>query len=173
VNTSVASLAPRRGRPRKFTEPSRAITLALPENVIAALDAIDHDLSRAVVCVTQPELAKGPRRAAQLTTFGRRAVITVSPSRALEERTGVVLVPMTDGRALISFDESMTLERLELMLRDALDDDRLSKQDCETFKGIADLLKHARLLENVEAIQRHIIVLESIKPIRRRPTLAG
>jgi hypothetical protein len=67
----------------------------------------------------------------------------------------------------------MTLERLELMLRDALDDDRLSKQDCETFKGIADLLKHARLLENVEAIQRHIIVLESIKPIRRRPTLAG
>jgi hypothetical protein len=100
--------------------------------------------------------------------FGRRAVITINPSRALDELTGIVLVPLADGRALISFDESMTVERLELRLRDAIEDDRLSKTDFEIFKGVADLLKHARRLDNVEARHRQIIVLESGKLLRRR-----
>jgi hypothetical protein len=168
MNTAVSRLAPRRGRPRKFAEPSRAVTLTLPENVIAALEAIDEDLSRAVVHVMQQEVAKRPRVPAQLSMFGRRAVITINPSRALDELTGIVLVPLTDGRALISFDESMTVERLELRLRDAMEDDRLSKADFEIFKGVADLLKHARRLENVEARHRQIIVLESGKLLRRR-----
>jgi hypothetical protein len=47
-----------------------------------------------------------------LATFGRRAVIVVNPTRTPERRTGVVLVPLTDGRALIAFDESMTVARL-------------------------------------------------------------
>lgn len=162
----------RRGRPRKFTEPSRAVTLTLPEATIAALASVDDDLSRAVVQVTQREVAKHPRASARLATFGRRAVITVHPSRVLEERTGIVLVPLTDGRALISFDESMSIERLELQLRDALEHDSLAKPDREVFKGIADLLKHARLMDNVAAKQRRIIVLETMKPRRRRAALA-
>src|SRR5689334_3035276 len=96
-------VAPRRGRPRKFTGPSRAVTLTLPETVIAALGAIDHDLSRAVVRIAQPELPRGPRPPAELATFGRRAVIVVNRTRTLEQRTGVFLVPLTDGRALIAF----------------------------------------------------------------------
>ncbi len=51
---------PRRGRPRKFIAPSRAVTLTLPEDVLEALDALDHDLSRAVVRVTQPHMARRP-----------------------------------------------------------------------------------------------------------------
>ncbi len=70
---------PRRGRPRKFTAPSRAVTLTLPENVLAALDALDHDLSRAVVRIAQPELAKRPHPPAEVATFGRRGVIVVNP----------------------------------------------------------------------------------------------
>ncbi len=43
----------RRGRPRKFMVPSRAVTLTLPETVIAALEDVDHELSRAVVRIAQ------------------------------------------------------------------------------------------------------------------------
>ena len=39
----------RRGRPRKFVRPSRAVTVTLPDDVIAALQGVDVDLSRAVV----------------------------------------------------------------------------------------------------------------------------
>src|SRR5204863_8665806 len=99
MSTSVARLAPQRGRPRKFSEPSRPVTLTLPQRVIDALGAADQDLSRSIVRLAQP-LMSGPAGApAELAIFGRRAVIVVSPCRALEERTGIVLVPLADGRA--------------------------------------------------------------------------
>jgi hypothetical protein len=144
------------------------VTLTLPENVLAALDALDHDLSRAVVRVTQPELAKRPHPAAELTRFGRRGVIVVNPSRTLEERTGIVLVPLSDGRALISFDESMTIARLELRIQDALEDRDLPEEDARIFKGIEEILKTARRSGDFTLQQRHIIVLEFRRPARRR-----
>jgi hypothetical protein len=159
---------PRRGRPRKFISPSRAVTLTLPEDVLAALDAVDHDLSRAVVRVTQPQMAKRPHPPAEVAAFGRRGVIVVNPSRTLEERTGILLVPLSDGRALISFDESMTIARLELRIQDALEDHALPAEDARIFKSIEEILKTARRSGNVTLQQRHIIVLESSRPARRR-----
>ena len=144
------------------------MTLTLPETVLAALDAVDHDLSRAVVRVTQPQMAKRPHPPAEVATFGRRGVIVVNPSRTLEERTGILLVPLTDGRALISFDESMTIARLELLIQDALDDPKLPTEDARIFKSIEDILKTARRSGDVTLQQRHIIVLESNRPARRR-----
>ena len=159
---------PRRGRPRKFIAPSRAVTLTLPENVLVALDALDHDLSRAVVRIAQPEMAKRAHPPAELVTFGRRAVIVVNPSRTLEERSGIVLVPLSDGRALISFDESMTIARLELRIQDALEDRELPEDDARVFKSIEEILKTARRSGDMTLQQRHIIVLESNRPARRR-----
>ena len=159
---------PRRGRPRKFTAPSRAVTLTLPEHVLAALAALDRDLSRAVVRLTQPELAKRPHPPAEVAMFGGRGVIVVNPSRTLEERTGIVLVPLSDGRALISFDESMTVARLELSIQDALEDRELPQEDARIFKSIEEILKTARRSGAVTLQQRHIIVLESTRPARRR-----
>ena len=168
MSIRLAAVAPRRGRPRKFNGPSRAVTLTLPENVLAALGALDHDLSRAVVRVTQPELAKRPHPPAEVAMFGRRGVIVVNPSRTLEERTGIVLVPLSDGRALISFDESMTVARLELSIQDALEDRELPQEDARIFKSIEEILKTARRSGAVTLQQRHIIVLESTRPARRR-----
>ena len=119
---SLDKLGPRRGRPRKFMGPSRAVTLTLPDYVLDALSAIDPDLSRAVVRLTQPELAKQPHPPAELVRFGQSAVIVVNPTRTLEQRTGVNLIPLPDGRALISFDEPFTVAEFELMIADALDD---------------------------------------------------
>ncbi len=163
-----ATLIPRRGRPRKFTAPSRAVTLTLPENVLEALDAVDRDLSRAVVRVTQPELAKRTHPAAELATFGRRAVIVVNPSRTLERRVGIMLVPLSDGRALISFDDSMTVARLELLIQDALEEPGLPAADARIFEGIQEILKTARRSDGVALRERHIIVLESSRPGGRR-----
>jgi len=160
---------PRRGRPRKFIAPSRAVTLTLPEDVLAALAAVDHDLSRAVVRIAQPELAKRTHPPAELATFGRRAVIVVNPSRTLEERTGIMLVPLSDGRALISFDESMTVARLELRIQDALEDRELPEEDARIFTCIGEILKTARRSGDVTLQQRHIIVLESNTARRRGP----
>jgi hypothetical protein len=162
-------VAPRRGRPRKFGGPSRAVTLTLPENVIRALSGLDRDLSRAVVRLTQPELAKRPHPPVELATFGRRAVIVVSPTRTLAQRTGVFLVPLSDGRALIAFDEAMTTARLELTIQDELEGHGLSDEDARVFQSIWNLLKQARRSKSVALQQRHIIVLEYAGRKPKRP----
>ncbi len=134
----------------------------MPDSVIATLESIDADVSRAVVRLARSKAARRPHPAAELITFGRRAVIAVNPTKTLEQRTGVVLVPLADGRALICFDESMTPARLELTIQDALDDHDLPEADGRIFEGIRDVLKEARRSPAVELRPQHIIVLEHV-----------
>lgn len=168
MNSVTAAVAPRRGRPRKFARPSRAVTLTLPEEVIQALAAVDADLSKAVVRVTQPEMVKRAHPPAELAAFGRKAVIVVNRTRSLEQRTGVVLVPLSDGRALISFDEPMSIAELELSIQDAIDDPLLTPADGLVFQSISRILREARRSPGVTLQQRSIIVIET-KP-RLRPS---
>ena len=161
---ALTSLAPRRGRPRKFHAPSRAVTLTLPEDVLSALSAVDTDLIR----VAQTKRLAQVRAPAELVKFGGRAVIVVNATRTLEEQTGVLLIPLSDGRALISFDETMTVARLELAIEDALEDRRLTPADRSIFTAIREILKTARRSGAVTLRQRTIIVLESQRHRRRR-----
>jgi hypothetical protein len=163
-----SSLAPRRGRPRKFTVPSRPVTLTLPEHVIDALGRIDPDLSRAVVRLVQPELATRAHAPAELAAFGPTAVIVVNPSRTLEQQTGITLLHLPDGRALISFDQSVSVAQLELMITDALDAARLTSADRAVFQAIGDILRTARRSPGTSLSQRNIIVVESRRKTRTR-----
>lgn len=166
VEHPLQKVRPHRGRPLKFARPSRSVTLTLPVDVIEALAAIDPDVSRAIVRLAQPELTKTPHPPAELTTFGRRAVIVINPSRTLELRTGIDLVPLPDGRALISFDHPMTNDAFELLIADSLEDVHLRAADRAIFTGIADIMRTARRSSHVALRQRQIIVLEG----RRRST---
>ena len=101
------------------------------------------------------------RRKPGIITFWTFSPAPINPTRTLEEQTGVLLIPLSDGRALISFDETMTVARLELRIEDALDDHRLSRADRQIFDAIRSLLKDARRSGDVTLYQRNIIVLES------------
>jgi hypothetical protein len=162
---SVASISGalrrRRGRPRKFEGPSRAVTLTLPESVIAALSAVHPDLSRAIVSLTKRAGRSRRQPPAALAVFGKRAVITIRPTRSLEKLTGINLVPLPDGRALISFHQAKTVAELELLIYDALEDDALDVEDRRVFEGIGTILRDARRSADVSLQHRSIIVLES------------
>jgi hypothetical protein len=165
------ALRRRRGRPRKFAAPSRAVTLTLPESVIASLARIDRDISRAIVGLATRRAHKNGHAAAELSVFGRRAVITVQPRESLAARTDIELVPLPDGRALISFDQPRSIADLELRLNDALDDKALTDEDRQLFEGVMAILRDARRSDDVTVLQRSIIVLESSK--RPAKALAG
>jgi hypothetical protein len=162
-----ASLARGRGRPRQFAGPSRAVTIRLPESVLSALASVHHDISSAVVHLTERRLGKNLHPLAELSVFGRNAVITIRPTPSLERRTGVQLVPLPDGRALISFAQAKTIPELELALSDALDDPGLSEDDREVFAAIVRILKDARRSHDVMLHRRNIIVLETNTRRRR------
>ena len=159
--------ATRRGRPRKFSRPARAVTLTLPEDTIATLRGIDRDLGRAIVRVVQPHTPEPPRRPAELVRFGNRAVILVTPTRALKEWTGAELVPLADGRALLSFDSETSVSQFELRLLDALADSTLPEEDRDTFTALADILGNSRRSGRGEVRQRNIIILHGVDDVSR------
>lgn len=151
-----------RGRPKKFDEPARVVSLTLPETVIAHLSALHSDLGRAVVALAGKKAKADARPAAELVVFGKHAVISIRPTATLERRTGVQLVPMPDGRALISFEAPRTIADLELSISDALDDPTLPAEDRAIFESIRDILRDARRAKDVSLLRRNIIVLKGL-----------
>src|SRR4029078_12414974 len=119
------------------------------------------DLSRAIVRLAQPVLGGRQHGPAELVTFGRPSVIALQPSKTLEQRNGGNLRPLPDGRALISFDRSMTIPGLELLIADAFEDRTLPNTDRAIFEAVDANLKYSRRSENVVLLQRHVIVLET------------
>jgi len=135
--------------------------VTLPDRIIDALANLDADLGRAIVRLAQPIVGRRPHPPAELATFGRHSVIVVKPSRTLERRTGVELLHLPDGRALISFDAPTTIADLELTIEDALEDAALPRADREVFDAIGGILKSARRSDGVLLLQKNVIVLET------------
>ena len=163
------SVPTRRGRPRKFAGPSRAVTLTLPDHVIDTLTAGDPDLGRAIVRLAA-KAKNQPARPAELSHFGRHAVIVVSPTPTLEKRAGVELVPLPDGRALIAFPQSTTVADLELLLEDALEGTDLRRADRSIFESVLEVIRDARRSADVSLVHRSIIVLETRRRAASRKT---
>jgi hypothetical protein len=155
------------GRPHKYGRPSHAVTVTLPEDVIARLRSVDADLGRAIVALVEQRRIKRPRavRPAELSRYGNHAVIIVNPANALKRLPGVQLIPVGNGRALISLEAPNSIPQLELAVRDALEATDRPNAERETLEAIADLLRDARHAHGVSLHERSIIVLES----RRRP----
>ena len=157
------------GRPPKYGRPSRAVTVTLPEDVLARLSAVDADLGRAIVKLAErngtPRVSRV--RPAELATYGKHAVIIVNPAKALKRLAGVQLVPVGDGRALISLDRPHSIPQLELSVRDAIEGGEMSAGERQTLESIAEILRQARSSRGVTLEERTIIVLESKRPRRR------
>jgi hypothetical protein len=145
------------------------VTVTLPDHVIATLTAGDPDLGRAIVRLAV-EGKKQPTRPAELSHFGRHAVIVVSPTPMLEKRAGVELVPLPDGRALIAFPQSTTVADLELLLEDALEGTDLRRADRSIFESVLEVIRDARRSADVSLVHRSIIVLETRRRAASRKT---
>jgi hypothetical protein len=147
----------------KFGRASRAVTVTLPEDVIARLSAMDADLSRAIVALVERTRGVPSRglRPAELASYGTRSVIVVPQVNALKKLAGVQLVPVGANRALISLDHPHSIPRLELDIRDALDHGEVGRPERSTFEAVADILRRARSSADVDIQERTIIVLQA------------
>jgi hypothetical protein len=156
-----APARPARGRPRKFGRPARAVTVTLPEDVLAALAAFDDDLGRAIVRLVETRARVTPLNPVEIASYGSHAVIVVAPVKALKRLSGVQLVPIGGGRCLIALEPPYSVQQLELDLRDALLKDHVSGAERTALESVADILRGARASRGVRPEARTIIVLES------------
>jgi len=160
------------GRPPKFGRPSRAVTLTLPEDVLERLGAVHADLAQAIVNLVEgrPRSRARRRQSAELCTYGKHAVIVVTPVKALKRLAGVQLVPIGDGHALISLESPLSIAQLELALLDAQGGEEVGGAERQTLQVIADILRSARLSRSTKLTERTIIVLESMRDRRTAPS---
>jgi hypothetical protein len=155
-------LAPRRGRPPKFGRPAQPVTLTLPDDIVSALRTIDADLGRAIVRLVEPRAAGlVAHPPAELSYHRRSAVIVVKPCRTLARLPGVDLVPLPDGRALISLDRATGIADLEVMVRDAIDAGAAPEADMAVLWAVGEILRTARRSRAIRLRERNIIVLET------------
>ena len=153
----------RRGRPTKYGRPARAVTVTLPEDILARLSAVHADVGSAIVNLVEKH---GPIRStsirpAELTRYGNRAVIVVTPGPTLRRLRGVQLVPVGDGRALISLAATTSIPSLELQVRDALERMTPKDREREGLEVLADILRRSRGPRDFTSEARTIIVLAS------------
>jgi hypothetical protein len=159
-----------RGRPRKFNRPARAVTVTLPEDVIARLQTATGDLGRSIVTLVerQPRAQGAARESASVSRYGSHGVIVVPPFKVLQRLPGVELVPIGDGRALISLTPGLSVPQFELTLRDALDRARRGTAEWQALHTVAGLLRESRLSGALTVKPRTIMVLETKRPRGRR-----
>ena len=157
-----ALVSPHRGRPRKFGRPAQPVTVTLPDDVVRALRTVDPDLSRAIVRLAETSRSSLVQRPpVELAHYGHSAVIIVTPGKGIGRLPGVELVPLPDGRALISLDRQTGVAEFEVMVRDALDTDEVPPAERTILEALADILRAARRSRTLSLRERSIIVLES------------
>jgi hypothetical protein len=138
------------------------VTVTLPHDVLSRLTAIDADLGRAIVMTVERVSHRRPRTpaSAEVSAYGTHAVILVNPVRALKRLPGVQLIPVGNGRALISLDHPHAVSQLELAARDLIERNEVTPTERQTLGELADILRSARQSQRIAVEERTIIVLE-------------
>jgi hypothetical protein len=112
------------GRPPKFDEPRRPVTVTLPERTLAHLAAIDDDRATAIVKVvdsTRSRATNGKRAVELVEVAPGAAVILVGPSRSLRQIPWLKLAELAPGRYLLTVLPGTPIESLEITILDLLD----------------------------------------------------
>ena len=116
------------GRPAKFDEPSRPVTVTLPLRILDALASIDADRANAIVKSVEaalpvsPGAPLDPTPILELPIDDEEALLAVADNRLLRRIPWLTLIEVAPGRHLISLKAGTPLEKLEVTLGDILDD---------------------------------------------------
>jgi hypothetical protein len=115
---------PAGGRPPKFNEARRPITVTLPERVLRTLEAVSSDRALAIVKCVDAVAGNGvhaARLVELVEVLPGKALIMVGPSRSLALISWLRLVEVAPGRYLLVLPTGTPVETLELEILDLLE----------------------------------------------------
>ena len=133
------------GRPPKFTEPRRHVTITLPERTLATLAKIDSDRARAIVKVTDAAITEddGPHVEVVEVAPGL-GIIIVGPCRVLQQIKGLQLVEVAPARFLLTVPSGTPIDSIEVGVTDLLDDAMLEEAERRVLSRLRDLIRRIR-----------------------------
>ncbi len=130
------------GRPPKFREARRPITVTLPERVLQKLESLNRDRARAIVkCV---EAVTGgtehPVKPVELVKVSPgKALIVVGPSKALAQIKWLHLAEIAPARYLLVLPSGMHVDSLEVEIQDLMQN--VSPEDADERGLLEELLR--------------------------------
>jgi hypothetical protein len=128
------------GRPRKFADESRPITVTLPIQTLERLGAIDRDRARAIVKATDSvsggSVTHQPIEIVQV--LPGLGIILVGPSRYLGKIDFLKLVEVAPRRFLLVIPSGTMTDSLEIALGDVME--RIPERETQERKLMSDLL---------------------------------
>ena len=175
---SAAVRSRKRGRPRKFSEPSQVVALTLPDGVIRGLRDVHPDLAWAVVTLFERRRPSVPRPSpanAELVSIADRHYLIVVKRKALTRVPGVQMVPVDDERAFLALETGRGIADLELAVLDRLAEVKAGGAESLTLSALRDQLRSWRHSRALRFHSHSIIVVEHLKGARlpRLPGAAG
>lgn len=152
------------GRPRKFAESSRVVTVTLPESTLAKLAAIDEDRARAIARVTELAAVGGTLDEALVevnTVTSNLGMITVPYCRYLTTIPGLNLVQVQPSRYLIVITSRSPLSLIELTIADVLDE--LGPEEARDREILTRILGHLRDFRRLRRVNTAEVILIELK----------
>jgi len=150
------------GRPRKFSEPSRPITITLPATTLRQLQQIDSDRGRAIVKLAKnaaPESA-GQAGVEIVEISDDSGLVVIGPAPSLRKIDFLQLVEVAPARFLLALAPGHGFHQLEIALTDLMDD--LPAENGERLL-ISRLLGHIRAFRKSEGVSMAQILLLRLK----------
>lgn len=121
---------PSAGRPPKFQEASRPVTVTLPVRVLKALESVSPDRAEAIVKCVEAVSGKGDQalKAVELVeVIPGKALIVVGPSRLLKQTDWLRLAEIAPARFLLVLPSGTPVDTLEVAVQDLIE--RLGPDD--------------------------------------------
>ena len=139
----------RKGRPPKFQEQRRPVTVTLPESTLAKLAAINPDRAQAIVQATDaamPRKAVGHKRVELVEVMPGLGVIIVGPSRYLQKIKWLRLVQLAPMRYLLVVPSGTAVDSLEVAIIDLLENlEQNEESEKATLEELRDMMRNLRL----------------------------
>jgi hypothetical protein len=135
------------GRPPKYNEPSRPVTVTLPESTLRQLEQISPDRGEAIVKLTNHLRASNISSSrVEILDVGRKSgLIIVGPCPVLSKIPFLHLVEVAPSRFLLAVDSEQDFAALELAIQDLLDSKEPNPQDeQEIIDELLSTIRHLR-----------------------------
>lgn len=135
------------GRPPKYDEERRPITVTLPERVLTKLQSVNADRSRAIVKCVEAVTGEGERLLKPLELVEvapGKALIVVGPSQALKRIEWLRLVEIAPARSLLILPSGTPIEVLEVAIHDLLESLAEDDDEKELLTRLRDVISFQR-----------------------------
>jgi len=138
----------RSGRPPKFAEPRRPVTVTLPERTLRELELIHPDRARAIAKAASAlagDVAGARPDVEEVELSPGQRLLVVGPSRYLRQVPGLLMVEISAGRYLLAFPSGMPVDTLEVSIMDLIETVPAGQErELRVLKQLLSILRSSR-----------------------------